>query len=189
MSNQIPSLFHCFGRGSILAALLAGIISSSVFALPDDQEQPIHITADQALRDEKGGFTVYSGNVQMSQGSLHISADKITIFRIVEEADKIVARGTPAQLQQQPDPEKGLVYARANVIEYYKMEARIHLRKDAQIEQDGSSVTGETIDYYINEQLVKAGSNRSREDSRVQVVIPAQSLQNSEANSGATDSK
>jgi lipopolysaccharide export system protein LptA len=172
-----------------LALALGALLSTSVFALPEDREQPIRVTADQALRNEKEGFTVYSGNVEMVQGTLNITANKITIYRLVEEADKIVAKGHPAHLQQQPEAGKGLVSAQAEIIEYYKDEARVHLKQNARIEQDGSKVTGDTIDYYVNEQLVKAGSNRTKEDSRVVVVIPAQAIQKSEDNSGATDSK
>ena len=171
------------------ALVFGATLSINVFSLPDDREQPIRITADQALRNEKEGFTVYTGNVEMVQGTLHITANKITIYRIVEEADKIVAKGRPAHLQQQPELEKGLVNAHAEIIEYYKDEARVHLKQNARIEQDGSQVTGDTIDYYVNEQLVKAGSNRSKEDSRVVVVIPAQAIQKSEDSSGTTDSK
>ena len=171
------------------ALVLGATLTINVFALPEDREQPIRITADQALRNEKEGFTVYSGNVEMVQGTLHITAKKITIYRIVEEADKIVAKGHPARLQQLPEPEKGLVNARAEIIEYYKDEARVHLKQNARIEQDGSKVTDDTIEYYVNEQLVKAGSNRSKEDSRVVVVIPAQAIQKSEDSSGTTDSE
>jgi lipopolysaccharide export system protein LptA len=81
------------------------------------------------------------------------------------------------------------VNAHAEIIEYYKDEARVHLKQNALIEQDGSKVTGDTIDYYVNEQLVKAGSNRTKENSRVVVVIPAQAIQKSEDSSGATDSE
>lgn len=172
-----------------LLTLGACLLASAAWALPEDRDQPIRITADQALRNEKEGYTVYTGNVKMDQGSLRISADKITIYRIVEDADKIVAKGKPAELQQQPDPEKGVIEARAEVIEYYKAEARVLLKHSAYIEQDGSKVTGETIDYYIDEQLVKAGSRRDKDDSRVEVVIPAQATQKSEAASGATDSE
>ena len=172
-----------------LALLVGAALSNPVFALPEDREQPIRITADQALRNEKEGFTVYSGNVEMVQGTLNITANKITIYRIVEEADKIVAKGRPAHLQQQPELGKGLVNAHAEIIEYYKDEARVHLKQNARIEQDGSKVTGDTIEYYVNEQLVKAGSNRTKEDSRVVVVIPAQAIQKSEDSSGATDSE
>ena len=172
---------------AVLLALFSGLLTTTSVALPEDSEQPIHITADQALRNEKEGLTVYKGNVELEQGSLHITADRITIYRIVEEADKIVARGSPALLRQKPDPNKGPVEARAQIIEYYKIEARVHLARDASIEQDGSRVTGETIDYYIDQQLVKAGSDRTEEDSRVEVIIPAQSLRKSEGDSGASD--
>jgi lipopolysaccharide export system protein LptA len=172
-----------------LILALGAMLSAPVFALPEDREQPIRVTADQALRNEKEGFTVYSGNVEMVQGTLNITANKITIYRIIEEADKIVAKGHPAHLQQQPELGKGLVNAHAEIIEYYKDEARVHLKQNALIEQDGSKVTGDTIDYYVNEQLVKAGSNRTKENSRVVVVIPAQAIQKSEDSSGATDSE
>jgi lipopolysaccharide export system protein LptA len=196
MSSRPPEGTPWFHRataiarpGIALAGLIGVLFSSAIAALPDDRQQPIRITADQALRNEKAGYTVYSGNVEMNQGSLQISADKITIFRLIEEGDKIVAKGTPAVMQQQPEPDKGLVTARAGIIEYYKLEARVHLKQDAVIEQDGSKVTGETIDYFIDAQMVKAGSNRNREDSRVEVVIPATNLQESEAERGAANSE
>jgi lipopolysaccharide export system protein LptA len=141
-------------------------------ALPDDRSQPIHISADMALRDEKKGVTVYSGNVQMNQGSMHIEADTLTIYHIEAEADKIVAEGTPARMRQRPDMEKGPVYARALVIEYYQREEKVHLQTQARVEQDGAIVAGDSIDYFIAEELVKADSDGADEGNRVQVVIP-----------------
>ena len=79
--------------------------------------------------------------------------------------------------------------AQAGVIEYFKSEDRIRLSQSANIEQDGSIVTGDSIDYYITEQLVRADSDKSREDSRVQVVIPAQAVQGDREERGETDSK
>lgn len=192
MSNRSPDrgLHALPGRAcALLLALLIVAFSGTVVGLPDDREQPIRITADQALRDEKQGFTEYTGNVRMDQGSLHIEADKITIYHIGEEADKIVAEGAPAHMQQQPELDKGLMHARANVIEYYKVEDRVHLRENAQVEQDGSTVAGDTIDYFITEQLVRADSNQAESSSRVEVVIPAQVVNEQESDSGPTDSK
>ena len=54
-------------------ALLA-LFTTLALGLPSDREQPIHISADKALRDEKKGITVYQGNVEMNQGSLRIEA-------------------------------------------------------------------------------------------------------------------
>ena len=154
------------------ATILMLLSAQWCLALPDDREQPIHISADEALRDEKRGVTVYSGNVQMNQGSMHIEADRVTIYHIEAEADKIVARGKPAKMRQRPDLEKGPVHARALIIEYYQREQKVQLREEARIEQDGAIVTGDTIDYFIAQELVKADSDGAREGNRVQVVIP-----------------
>lgn len=181
-------------RASVLlhltVLLLALLPAAMTRALPDDQDQPIRITADTAIRDEKQGFTVYSGNVHMIQGSMDIEADKITIYHATAQADKIVAEGKPARMQQKPAVDEPLVRARAEVIEYFKTENRVHLTKDAHITQDGSSVTGDSIDYFIAEQLVKAESDRETEGNRVRVVIEPQVLREEEdkdqADSGNT---
>ena len=164
-------------RSRAAALLITLLLSGGASALPEDRDQPIHITADQALRDEKKGVTVYSGNVHMTQGSLHITASKITIFHTAEELDRIIAEGAPATLQQQPDPNKGPVHARAQVITYYRTEERVHLQREAHIEQDGAIVTGNSIDYLVAEQLVKADSDQKQSGTRVQVVIPPQANQ------------
>lgn len=173
-------------RATLLGCVLLAL-PMAVLALPEDRDQPIRITADQALRDEKQGFTVYSGNVNMDQGTLHIDADKITVYHMEEEADRIVAEGSPAHLQQQPEPEKPLVHAEARVIEYFKAEDRVQLREAAKIEQDGSIVTGDTIDYFITEQLVRADSDEADTGSRVEVVIPAQAIQEQDTDRGDAD--
>jgi len=80
MSNYSPEgrgLRHLSWRAPVaIATLLAGLLPAGAsLALPDDRDQPIRITADTAIRDEKQGFTVYTGNVHMIQGSLDILAN------------------------------------------------------------------------------------------------------------------
>ncbi|QIB66589.1 lipopolysaccharide transport periplasmic protein LptA [Kineobactrum salinum] len=173
------ALGRCLGAALLLWAL-------AVSALPEDRQQSIRITADQALRDEKQGFTEYTGNVRMEQGSLRIEADKITIYHQAEAADRIVAEGSPARMQQQPEPDKGLIHARALVIEYYEAEERVQLNREARIEQEGSIVTGDRIDYLIAEQRVKADSGQNGSGSRVEVVIPARAVEGDDGEPGGT---
>lgn len=141
-------------------------------ALPGDRNQPIHISADKALRDEARGVTVYSGSVHMRQGTMEIEADNITFYHASENADQIVARGAPAKMQQQPEPDKGLVFAEAETIHYFRREDRVRLQTDARIEQDGALVTGDSIDYFIDKQLVEAQADKTQEGDKVFVVIP-----------------
>ncbi len=167
-------------------SLCVALPGAGVVALEDDAQQDIRISADNALRDEREGVTIYQGNVQMDQGSLRLRADRVAIYRIEEEADKIVAWGNPAELEQQPAVDQQVVRANAGIIEYYKLEERVRLRNGARLEQDGSTVTGESIDYHMKDQKVRATSDANREDSRVEVVIPARAL-NQEGDSGTTD--
>ena len=169
-------------------ALILGL-STPVSALPDDRDQPIRIEADEALRDEKQGFTRYQGNVRMDQGSLHIEADQVTVYHDANEAQRILATGKPAKLQQQPEIEKPPIKASADTIEYFKLEERVQLRQNAYIEQDGSIVTGDSIDYLMNEQMVKAGSDKNSESSRVKVIIPAGALNQEGADNGTPASE
>jgi len=142
------------------------------YALPDDSDQPIHITADKALRDEVEGVTIYSGNVELVQGSMELDAEKLTIYHNSDTADEIIAEGDPAKMRQQPELDKGIVHAHARVITYFKNEERVHLQTDARIEQEGAVVDGDAIDYFIAKQLITAESDESKEDNRVEVLIP-----------------
>ena len=166
----------------VAAVLCALLLSGPALSLPDDRDQPIRITADTAIRDEKQGFTVYSGNVHMIQGSLDIVADKLTIYHENDDADKIVAIGNPAKMKQRPALDEPMVRARAQTIEYYKLEDRVHLKMDAHITRDdGSSVAGDSIDYYIADELIKADSDQSPDGKPIVVVIPPTAVREKEA--------
>jgi lipopolysaccharide export system protein LptA len=158
---------------SILACALF-LIASPGYTLPEDKERPIHIEADEAVRDEKTGLTQYRGNVRIRQGSLKIDAEQVTLYHINTQADKIVALGSPAHIQQQRTVDSAPMHAEGGVIEYYKEEERVHIREDAKLEQDGSTVRSDSIEYFINQELVKATTDEdaSTTQGRVKVVIP-----------------
>lgn len=160
-----------------LLALISLAGSSMLNALPEDRTRAIEISADRAVRDERRGFTVYSGDVELSQGSLRIFADRLTIFHDREAADRIIAEGTPAQMQQQPEIDKALVTAKAGRIVYFKSTERVLLRDAASIEQAGATVTGDSIEYLMREQRVRADANAEDASARVQVVIPAEVIE------------
>ena len=163
--------------GAYVLLLLLMLPTLSAQALPDDRDQPIHIAADKALRDEKQGITVYTGNVRMSQGSMELEADKLTIYQIDDDADKIVAQGNPAKMRQQPEPDESLVHAHALVITYLRTKDMVHLQDNARIEQAGDLVTGESIDYFITKQLIKAESGESEKSEQVRVILIPENAQ------------
>ena len=152
-----------------LIAILA-IASALAQALPEDSQQPIRITSDSAIKDNKNGLTIYTGNVDMNQGSLNIKADKVTIYIENEEVKKIIAEGKPARFKQKPEPDQDDVLAKALTIEYQVAKKTIILTENASLDQEGSTITGNIINYDIDAARVEADSTNS---GRVEVVIPA----------------
>jgi lipopolysaccharide export system protein LptA len=171
----MAGMLHSFIR--FLPALAAALFSIAAMALPDDTRQPIHIVADEAVRDEKSGLTVYRGNVEMNQGSISISADRITIYSVDNDADRIVAEGSPAHMQHTQKVDAAPMHAEGAIIEYFKNEERVQLRQNAMLEQDGTTVRGDRIEYFIDQELVKAATDSESSPRRVEVVIPPGKLE------------
>lgn len=146
-------------------------LSHTLHALPSDRQQPIQIESDRAEQDEKKGTTTYEGSVIIRQGSIKINADKVTVFSDTNQVDKIVCVGNPAHYQQRPNPEDGLVLASAKTIKYYLASDKIALLKNASLEQNGSVITGEKIDYDLKAEVVKATAGSNTQD-RIHMVIP-----------------
>ncbi|MCZ7019093.1 LptA/OstA family protein, partial [Salmonella enterica] len=65
----------------ILLGLGAALGSVSAWALPNDSQQPIHIQADDAQLDDKQGIATYKGDVIITQGSMKITGNTVTLTR------------------------------------------------------------------------------------------------------------
>jgi lipopolysaccharide export system protein LptA len=160
-------------KSSFFAAILFAM-SHLALALPGDREQAIQVDADSAERNEKTGVTSYIGSVELNQGSLNILADRIDIYTINGEVDHAIAIGERAYLTQQQSIGKPPVKAWALTIRYSLNSEIINLLGDARIEQDGSIVNSPEIDYYADQELIKAkgGKQGSKDRDRVRVTLP-----------------
>jgi len=56
-----------------LLILLMVFVTSLVLALPEDTKQPIEVEAQSVVVDETTGFSEFSGNAVVRQGSLFLS--------------------------------------------------------------------------------------------------------------------
>lgn len=162
-------------RRFIAISLLAGIYTSPVFALPTDKNETIRGSADKLTVDQKNGIATYTGSVIIQQGTLVISADSIVIHTNADnDVEKMVAQGSPARFQQQPDKDQGLVTAAAKQITYTPDNQRLLLIEDASVEQNGAVMSGPRIDYDLVKEVMKAAGNSSTDGNtqRIEIVIP-----------------
>jgi len=157
-------------RTFAISALLC--LASSVHGLPDDRRQAINLSSDKATYENNRG--IYTGNVNMSQGSLIIRADKLIIVEADRKVTKVIAHGSPAHFEQQPRAGEGVVVASARLIEYSLNAEEILLQKDATIRHQGSKISGDRIVYSGRKQMVIADGGSHKLDGRVQMTLQPQ---------------
>ena len=160
-----------------LLVMLSSLLAAPCIALPDDRRQPISIESDYAERNEKTGRTVYRGNVVISQGSVLIEADEITLHVDNSKISRIECTGKPASYQQKPALETATMIARADRIDYLPATNKLALKQNAMLTRDGTIIKGDSIDYDIDRQTWKAKGANQGAQKRIQLVIPASALQ------------
>lgn len=166
------TIFHLF-LGILPALMLA---SASSYALPEDADQPIHIESDKAERYGNEGKTIYIGSVILTQGSLKLVADTLTILtNDNNEVSELIAIGNPAHLQQRPEVDSPITHARGSTIKYFVDKEFVELIDNASLQQDNSKVESDHIEYYMTDRTVKAGGTQDGKPTRVQVILPPKS--------------
>ncbi len=141
-----------------LLGLSAALGSVSAWALPTDRDQPIHIQADDAQLDDKQGVATYKGNVIITQGTLKITGNTVTITRAPNgDVDVFTAVGNLAYYEQKPAVDKEIVQAYAVTIQYHAAQDRIVLIDKAKVINEGNTTEGEKIVYDTVKQVANAG--------------------------------
>lgn len=151
--------------------LLAGFGSFASFAhaLPDDQQQPIHVTANSAVQENNK--VTYLGNVVIVQGSVRIEADQVVIQHEKGKLQKATATGKPARFQQQPDVDGGLITGSATTLIYHNSDQRVELLQDALVDRDKSTVKSDRIEYLLPSKTVRADTSPNNASSRVEMIL------------------
>ncbi len=151
--------------------ILLGLCHGS-YALPEDTQQEIRIASDSAFLDKPQGQLIYSGHVEMTQGTLNIRADRITLIRNEQGLQKVIAEGKPARYEQVITADEGKTQAYGETIIFHTGKEQLTLLKNAGLEKQGNLFAGEKIVYLMQEQRIKADSQTS--DSRIHMVIQPQ---------------
>lgn len=139
-------------RGKSAVLVLALAFCGDVAALSTDRNQPINIEADRAEMDDSRRVTVYYGDVVLTQGTLKITGDTVTIhYDENNNLTKLVSEGDPARFRQLPDgkPDVPDSYQNAHAarMEYYAREDLIVLTGNAVYGQGGDRIAAERIVY------------------------------------------
>lgn len=155
-------------RPSLSLSALWLLLPALAAALPEDREQPIQLEADTAQLDQTTGVSVYQGNVTISQGSMKLSADTVTISVRDGEFRHLQAEGGPATFRYLPARDKPEVVGYGRRMDYDVATGTVVITRNARITQAKDEFTGERIEYDLDKDLVKA---RGGDGGRVQVIL------------------
>ena len=138
-------------------------------ALRNDADQPIHIEGDDAEIDQTNDTIVYTGSVEVIQGTLRVFGDKMIVKIKGDQVERIITEGAPARYRQQLEDDQGEVEAEAESIIYHTSEERIYLNGEATLTQLGNRLSGESIRYDIVNGRVDASAGQ--DEGRVRMVL------------------
>ncbi len=154
----------------LLLTLLMGQVAAPVIALTSDRQQPIRITADRMIVDERKGVSRYQGHVFLKQGSLEIRGDQLTVHFRQGKIIQIVATGSPARLRQKPDKLE-MIRSSARRMEYDTRNGRLLLIDNAHVTQGANRFSGARIEYDTLNSIVAARRAGENENGRVHAII------------------
>lgn len=149
--------------------LAAGLTPAAGWALSTDRNQPMSIEADRVELNDAEGVSVYHGNVKVTQGTLVLTGDTMTVYNKGDNVEKVIMEGSPATYKQRPDKKDQDVRAKALRMEYFTSPEYIVLQKEAEVEQEGDVLRSERIEYDVARDKVNAGTNQPNE--RVRITI------------------
>ncbi|QLZ69599.1 lipopolysaccharide transport periplasmic protein LptA [Legionella sp. PC1000] len=142
------------------------MFSSFAYALTEDKEKVMHVMADSADLSQQEHKGIYTGNVELVQGTTNLQASKaVTLGNKKNQLEVAIATGTSekqAHYWTITDPNKPPVHAYADTIRYYPLRHLIELIGNARVEQGENSFSAAKISYDTEKQHVLSQGNGSK---------------------------
>lgn len=141
---------------------LLSISPSYVFAEKADRDKPIELESDTMTSDDSKNTSVYTGNVILTQGTLLIKADELTIREDNQGFQHSASTGNPTSFKQKREGKNEYIEGSAQRIEYDGRMDKVHLYSKAWVKKGEDVVYGDYIMYDANAEFAKAMSGNTK---------------------------
>jgi lipopolysaccharide export system protein LptA len=155
----------------LIAPLFLGLYSNISFALNSDKDQVLQIIADSVELNHLTGVAVYRQHVNVSQGTTHLTADKLTTaYDDQNHLESAIAVGNKkrATYRTQTDIKKPELIAQADTIKYLPKQKIVQLIGNAQASQGTDTFIAPQINYDIQNQII---TSPPTEDGKTVITI------------------
>ena len=166
------------GRGGIFFTIFFAslLFTGLVRAERADSDKPVHLESDRATVQDANKLATFIGNVVLTQGTLIIRADKMTVKEDANGFQHATAFGNLASFRQKRDGKDEYVEGWSERMEYDAKADKVQLFKKARLRRGQDEVHGDYISYdALNEFFQVTGNNdtsaQSHSEGRVRLVI------------------
>lgn len=141
-----------------------------------DRDQPIELEADSVTVDEAKKISTYMGNVILTQGSLVIRAEKMTVREDGDGFQHSICYGSPTTFKQKRSGKDEYIEGGGQRIEYNGRMDKVKLFTSAWVKRGEDIINGDFISYDANAEFAeviggtKANPN-GMTNGRVKAVI------------------
>lgn len=145
-------------KNRLLPALLLMLCAQAGHAERADRDKPVNLEADQVLIDDAQQISTFTGNVQLSQGTLLIRGDKIVVVQDKDGFKVGTAYGNTASYRQKREGLDEYVEGYGERIVYDTRAETVDFYVRARVKRDLDEVRGEHITYSAKTEIFQVNS-------------------------------
>jgi lipopolysaccharide export system protein LptA len=159
--------------GAVLAALACAL---PAWAERGDREKEIVVGADRLVADDANRTSTFEGNVVVTQGTMRMTAAKVTVKEDAQRHKFYVASGSPVTFRQKRDKVDEWVEGFAARAEFDDRNDVLKLYENARVKSNQNEITGDFISYDMKREVAEVsgappGKAAPANAGRVKVII------------------
>jgi len=158
----------------LLPFLLLLLGAPACYAERADRDKPTHLESDQVLIDDARQISTFTGNVQLTQGTMVIRGDKIVVVQDKDGFKHGTAYGKPASFRQKREGLDEYIEGYGERIEYDTRAETVDFYVQARIKREQDEVRGAYITYSAKTEIFQVESGESTPNAppkRVRAVL------------------
>ena len=140
-------------------------ITTVTFSEMADRDKAIEIESDTMTVDDAKSISIYKGDVILTQGTLIIRANKLTVREDRQGFQHSTATGKPTTFKQKRDGRSDYIEGRAERIEYDGHMDKVHLYSGASVKRGSDTVFFDYIMYDTNAEFAQALSGSTKDEN------------------------
>ncbi len=120
-----------------------------------DREKNIVVNADHLYGDDANRTSIFEGNVIVTQGTMRMTANKVTMKEDPDRHKFYVAYGAPVTFRQKKDNVDEYIEGYAQRAEFDDLNDVVKLYEKARVTSNANVINGEYIQYDMRKELAE----------------------------------